>query len=277
MGVPGLVDSATGQVDLAVNLAETSLPLSQILSDHFAIPVVIENDANAVAYGAAHFLVKEHIDNMAFVTLGTGVGSGIILDGEIYHGANNMAGEIGHKFYRESEIQCQCGLYGCLETFVAGPAISRMGQTAVAQNPTSLLAHYDTVDAAAVFKSAGIGDATAQAIVDQVGLVLARALQGLIMSFDLDQIVIGGGISRAGDTLLRPILREWHTMRQQSDMAQTMLANSKIMICPPEYRAGAWGAVAVGMSYTAVGRHFLSQAAKPSFVSAPAEEAQLLF
>ena len=128
VGVPGLVDVSTGQVDLAVNLDEPSIALGPILENHFGRPVFVENDANAVGLGAAQFLVDSAVENLAFITIGTGVGAGLVLNGKIFHGSRNMAGEIGHMFVRESDVQCQCGNYGCLETFVAGPAIARMAQ-----------------------------------------------------------------------------------------------------------------------------------------------------
>ena len=209
VGIPGLVDAANGRVELAVNLAESSMPLGELLAEHFRVPVAIENDANAIALGASHFLVKQEIKNLAFITLGTGVGAGLVLDGQIFHGSQNMAGEIGHMFYRESDIRCQCGAYGCLETFVAGPAITRMARQAAANDPHTTLKNYDHPDAAAVFTEATRQDSAAQQIATEVGTILARAIQGMIMSFDLEKIIIGGGIAQAGDALLDPILAEW--------------------------------------------------------------------
>ena len=248
VGVPGLVDAETGVVELAVNLDEKSMNLGDILQTHFGCPAFIENDANAVALGAMHFLVDSSIKNLAFFTIGTGVGSGLVLNGKIFHGSKNMAGEVGHMFIKENNVRCQCGANGCLETFVAGPAIGRMAREATQNGTTTSLSKHTHLDAAAVFTEADAGDAVAIEIVREVSLVLARALQGMIMSFDLEKIIIGGGISRAGDSLLNPILDEWEKMRADSVMAESMLQPDKLMMCPPDFRAGAWGAVAVALA-----------------------------
>ncbi|MFT5194277.1 MAG: glucokinase [Cellvibrionaceae bacterium] len=248
VGVPGLVDAFTGQVELAVNLDQTSMPLGALLETHFGRPVFVENDANAVALGASKFLVDSSVKNLAFITIGTGVGAGLVLNGNIFHGSRNMAGEIGHMFVQESDIRCQCGNYGCLETFVAGPAIARMAQTAYLQNPaTTSLVDLQKLEAEDVFKAADQNDPIALEIVAAVGLVLARAIQGMVMSFDLEKIIIGGGVSRAGETLLRPILKEWAKMCSDSAMASEVLLPERLMLCPADYKAGAWGAVAIAL------------------------------
>lgn len=250
VGVPGLVDATTGRVELAVNLDEKSMPLGEILAAHFGRPVFVENDANAVALGAAKFLVDPSVKNLAFITIGTGVGAGLVLNGHIFHGSRNMAGEIGHVFVKESPVRCQCGSYGCLETFVAGPAIARLAQAAIDDEAVeTTLKNHVAPDAAVVFSEAAANDPIAQEIVNQVGVILARAMQGMMMSFDLEKIIIGGGISRAGDTLLRPILNEWEKMRANSQMASEMLLPEKLTVCPADYKAGAWGAVAVGLKH----------------------------
>lgn len=247
VGVPGLVNPATGHVALAVNLDEESMMLGPLLEARFGCPVLVENDANAVALGAAKFLVDPSIKHLAFVTLGTGVGSGLILNGKVFHGSQNMAGEIGHMFIKENDVRCSCGANGCLETFVAGPAIKRMAEKVCASDQETTLRNYADLSAAAVFIEADKNDPVSIEIVNEVAVTLARALQGLIMSFDMQKIVIGGGISRAGNTLLLPILNEWKRMRDDSVMATEMLQPKKLMICPATYKAGAWGAVAVAL------------------------------
>ncbi len=246
IGVPGQVDHATGEVKLAVNLETPTLPLGSILAAHYGVPVFVENDGNAVTLGTHRFLAKEAVRHMAFVTLGTGVGAGIVINGELYRGSRGMAGEIGHIVVEESEFRCPCGKYGCLETFVAGPAIVRFGREAAAQQET-VLRELDEITAKDVFDAAVQGDAAASAIVNKVAYYLARALQALMMSYDVELIYIGGGLSRAGETLLRPIQQEWERQRALSDMAYTMLDPIRLKMVPPSFRAGAWGAVAVAM------------------------------
>lgn len=246
IGVPGQVDSVTGEVKLAVNLQTPTLPLGSILSAHYKIPVFVENDGNAVTLGTYRFLAKGAVRHLAFVTLGTGVGAGIVIHGELYRGSRGMAGEIGHIVVEDSDFRCQCGKYGCLETFVAGPAIARFGREAAAQQET-VLRKLDEITAKDVFDAAAQGDTAASAIVDKVAHYLARALQSLMMSYDVELIYIGGGLSRAGDTLLRPIQQVWERQRELSDMAHTMLDPQQLKMVPPSFRAGAWGAVAVAI------------------------------
>lgn len=248
VGVPGLVDPKTGQVELAVNLSEPSIQLGTVLQRHFGVPVFVENDANAYAMAAAKYLVDESVKNLAFITLGTGVGGGLILDGKIYHGSKNMAGEIGHTYAGPSTVPCQCGLLGCLETFVAGPALARQAKEAVLANKLTSLSTESVLDAAAVFKHAETGDAVSQEIVNEMCSYLARATHTLMMSFDLQKIMIGGGLSRAGNALLLPILEKWAHMSSRSPMAAEMLQPSVLEICPKEFKAGAWGAVAIGIN-----------------------------
>ncbi|MEM8859851.1 MAG: ROK family protein [Chloroflexota bacterium] len=248
VGVPGLVDVKTGRVDLAVNLDEPSIELGYLLGQNFGVPVSVENDANAYAIAAAAYLVDPAIKNLAFITLGTGVGGGLVLNGEVYRGSKNMAGEIGHTYAGDTDVRCQCGLYGCLETFVAGPALARQAREVIFSAEESTLKQSAQLDAAAVFHHASSGDAAAQGIVKQMSKVLSRALHTLIMSFDLQKIILGGGLSRAGNGLLHPVLDEWVKLSSQSEMAAEMLQPSILEICPPNFKAGAWGATSIAIS-----------------------------
>jgi glucokinase len=246
IGVPGQVDNETGEVKLAVNLETPTLPLGHILSTYYGVPVFVENDGNAVTLGTYRFLAEKSIRHMAFVTLGTGVGAGLVINGELYRGSRGMAGEIGHIVVEDSDFRCQCGKYGCLETFVAGPAIARFGREAATQQET-VLNRLETITAKDVFDAAAHGDTAALAIVDRVGRYLGRATQALMMSYDVELIYIGGGLSRAGDILLRPIQAEWVRQAALSDMAGMMLDIEQLKLVPPSFRAGAWGAVSVAL------------------------------
>ncbi|MEM9773535.1 MAG: ROK family protein [Chloroflexota bacterium] len=248
VGVPGLVDPKTGRVDLAVNLSEPSIDLGSILKHEFSLPVFVDNDANAYAMAAAKFLFDESVQNLAFITLGTGVGGGLVLNGEIYNGTKNMAGEIGHTYAGPNLVRCQCGLNGCLETFVAGPAIARIAKNAANSDRATSLKNVEVLDAAVVFRHAEAGDSVSQEIIDEMCGYLARATHMLMMSFDLQKIMIGGGLSRAGNALLNPIQKEWAKMACQSSMAAEMLKPDILELCPLDFRAGTWGAVAIAMN-----------------------------
>jgi glucokinase len=180
---------------------------------------------------------------MAYVSVGTGIAAGLVLDGRIYRGAHGLAGEIGHMIIAPGGPRCQCGAYGCLEAVAAGPAIARMGEEAALSSGDTLLRRYMPVSAETVYQAAREGDAAATAIVHKVSGYLALALQQLIVAYDVECIVIGGGVSREGDTFLQPILAELARLREHSVLTSEMLKPDMICVLPLDYDAGAWGAV----------------------------------
>jgi glucokinase len=180
---------------------------------------------------------------MAYVSVGTGIAAGLVLDGRIYRGAHGLAGEIGHMIIDVDGPRCQCGAYGCLEAVAAGPAIARLGEEAASSTEDTLLRLYRPVTSGAVYQAAREGDAAAAAIVHKVSGYLALALQQLIVAYDVECIVIGGGVSREGDTFLQPILVELARLREHSVLTSEMLKPEMICLLPPDYDAGTWGAV----------------------------------
>jgi glucokinase len=180
---------------------------------------------------------------MAYVSVGTGIAAGLILDGRLYRGAHNFAGEIGHLVIAPNGPRCRCGNRGCLEALAAGPAITRMAEEAVRTSGDTALARHRPVTVAAVYQAAREGDAAAGAIARKVGRYLALALQQLIMAYDVERIVIGGGVSRNGGAFLQPILEELARLRERSALTGEMLQPDMIQLLPPDYDSGAWGAV----------------------------------
>ena len=125
-GVPGMVETETGVVRLAVNLGLESFPLAEALAAELAVPVVLENDVRAAALGAYAWLGRsQNVQSVAYLSLGTGVSAGLVLDGRLYRGERGMAGEIGHVIMEPAGMPCKCGLRGCLETVASGSAIGR--------------------------------------------------------------------------------------------------------------------------------------------------------
>ncbi len=255
VGVPGRVDTATGLVRRAVNLGWEELPVGQLLSAHLGVPCLLENDVTLAATGAQHYMGGLASRNMAYVSVGTGIAAGLVLDGRIYRGAHGMAGEIGHMIIAVDGPRCQCGAYGCLEAVAAGPAIARLGEEAALSSGDTLLRRYRTVTAEAVYQAAREGDAAATAIICKVSGHLALALQQLIVAYDVECIVFGGGVSREGDTFLQPILVELARLREHSVLTSEMLEPGMICILPPDYDAGAWGAVLLADEGIAGRRH----------------------
>lgn len=236
LGVPGQVDPATGIVHLAVNLNLQNYPLGPALSARFKTPTFLENDVRTAAIGAlAHVRQSEPVDSLAYVSLGTGLAAGVILNGRLHRGHNGLAGEIGHMIVEPEGALCNCGLRGCLETIVAGPAIVRQ---MLAAEPNMHIQH-----AGDVYEAAVQGNPNAKKVVKRVSQHLSQAIQWLIMTYDVEKIVLGGGVTQSGDAFLAPILQELACLRQQSTLAAALLPDEKVHLMPAGFNPGVWGAI----------------------------------
>ncbi len=209
IGSPGAIDSVNGRVFLAYNLQWDNAPLVQELNSYFPnIPVRLENDANAAAYGE-FMATGGTADCFLAVTLGTGVGGGIILNRQIYRSASGTAGELGHFSLVYNGIPCTCGRKGCWEAYASVTALIKQTMAAIETHPDSLMAKYakenGKVSGRTSFDAAKAGDPVAQKVVDQYIEYVADGISSMINIFQPDIIVIGGGISREGDYLLTPI------------------------------------------------------------------------
>ena len=243
MGVPGLVDPATGIVQLAVNLNLQRYPLGPAVAARFKTPTFLENDVRTAAVGAfAYVQQTEPVQSLAYVSIGTGVAAGVILNGRLHRGHNGMAGEIGHMIVEPGGERCNCGQHGCLETIVSGPAIVRQFAAAAPEMQTTIR------NAGDVYEAAVQGNTAAQAIVQRVGQHLSRAIQWLVMMYDVEKIVIGGGVTRSGDPFMAPIRHELAQLRQRSPLAAALLGEEKVHFMPPDYNPGLWGAVRLAVN-----------------------------
>jgi len=209
------------------------------------VPCFLENDVRTAALGVQRYDAGAAIQHLAYVSIGTGIAAGLILQGRLYTGAHGMAGEIGHMIVEPNGRRCTCGARGCLETVAAGPAIARLGQEAVATGRETSLRHSQPLTAESVYRAAAAGDAVALEITERVGRHLGQALQGLVMTYDVERVILGGGVSHAGEVFLHPILRELESQRQASALAREMLAADMLCLLPPDYEAGLWGAIAL--------------------------------
>lgn len=245
VGVPGQINQQTGEVALAVNLNLINYPLGPVLSQQLGKPCYLENDVRAAAVGAYHLalspqssvLSTQHspLSHLAYLSVGTGIAAGVILNGQLYRGANGMAGEIGHITLDPDGERCACGQIGCLETIAAGPAIVRQAEQA-----GLVVAH-----AGEVYAAAQAGHSQAQRIVNRVSESLSRALQWLVMTYDVEKLVLGGGVTSAGTAFLEPIFQALARLRADSPLAQAMLPDAKLSLLPAGFNAGAWGAIAL--------------------------------
>ena len=211
MGIPGIMDSKDGIITEAPNIPEVKdYPVRKVLSERLGgdIKLIIENDANMAALGEWRKGAGEDVDSMIMLTVGTGLGGGIVLDGELWSGAHGMGGEIGHMTINHEGPKCKCGSYGCLETYSSANAIRRMVSEILSDTsaPTTLT---ETLKGASrgdiprlVMEAARSGDRDAITIWKEVGKGLGIAIASLQNVFDVDMIVIGGGVANAWDLFI---------------------------------------------------------------------------
>ncbi|WP_246945918.1 ROK family glucokinase [Bacillus pinisoli] len=210
IGAPGPVQMDTGLIYEAVNLGWKDYHLRDKLQAVSGLPVVVDNDANLAALGEMWKGAGDKSKDVVVVTLGTGVGGGIITNGQIIHGVNGAGGEIGHiTSIPEGGASCNCGKNGCLETVASATGIVRQALEQVDNHPDSQL--FRTLEVSGkltakdVFDAAKSDDPFALQIVDQISFHLGLALANLSNGVNPEKIVLGGGVSRAGDILLNPV------------------------------------------------------------------------
>lgn len=210
---PGPLDSDNGVVLYTPNLAGwTNVPLRDKLHAALQSEVKLANDANAAAWGEYVFGAGRGTQNMIYITISTGIGSGLVLNGELFVGTNTFAGELGHTIINPDGVRCGCGNIGCWEACASGTAIGRYAQEAVADGPTKIadLAQEEGVPVSAkhVFEAVQLGDEVAQEIFDKVVHFIGIGLTNTIHAYNPERIVIGGGVSNAGDLLFDAIRKK---------------------------------------------------------------------
>ena len=207
IGSPGNCDSERGVVVRAYNLGWFDVPVCDMLQRRFGIPVRLSNDANCAALAETVAGAAIGCENMVLITLGTGVGGGIIIDGKIYAGMRSAGAELGHMLLVLDGEQCTCGRRGCWETYASATALIRQARQAAAEHPDSLLARTapDQITGLAVFEAADKGDAAAQAVIDRYCQYVAAGFTDLVNALAPEMILLGGGISRQGERILAPM------------------------------------------------------------------------
>lgn len=213
LGVPGPVDS-NGVVNRCVNLGWGVFNVAQKLSELTGLPVKAGNDANVAALGEYWKGGGKGCENMIFATLGTGVGGGIVLGGRLLHGAHGAGGEIGHLTLNKAEPEaCGCGRHGCVEQYCSATGIVRLAkQQLEASGKASSLRGLENIQCKDIFDAAQAGDPVAQEILDRYFDYLGEFLSDLCAIIDPERVVLGGGVSKAGDFLLeglRPYLDKY--------------------------------------------------------------------
>ncbi|MGM1017481.1 MAG: ROK family protein [Actinomycetota bacterium] len=233
IGIPGLVEPATGRVIHAVNLGVESLDIAARLRGELSAPVSVENDVKAAALGASA-LRATPLDSMAYLNLGTGVAAGIVTDGRIWRGAHGTAGEVGHICVDPGGRDCGCGQRGCIETLCGGGALARAWG-----RPGSLPVRD-------IFDASDEGDPLALALRTDLARGAAAAVRVLVLTADVERVVIGGGITALGDRLESDIRTALRSDAERSPFMRSLRLDERIELLPTGLPAAAFGAALVG-------------------------------
>lgn len=212
IGIPGIIEMQTGMLRESPNLPGWhDYPVRDEIQDRLRTTVVLENDANAAAMGEKWLGAAAGVDDMCMFTLGTGVGGGVVMQGQIWHGMTGMAGELGHINVEPDGHPCNCGSRGCLEQYASATAIKRMAQEAIASGNAPHMAQALKQDvefsSKVIFDLAMQGDAAARGVYERVGKALGTVLADMVNIFNFPMYVIGGGVSSAWDAFA-PLMLE---------------------------------------------------------------------
>ena len=213
IGSPGPLDRSTGTVLNTPNLGWRNFPLRDLVTNEIPLTATLDNDANCATYGEWWLGAGQKVERLIGLTLGTGIGGGIVIGGEVYHGASDAAGEVGHMSIDFTGRRCACGSYGCIEAYASGPNIAARAVEGIEAGAESLLVDLvegdlTRITAATVSEAVVAGDRYADQVMVETAKILGAAAANLINLFNPEVIVVAGGVTRAGDHLFEPLRRE---------------------------------------------------------------------
>ena len=244
ISTPGPCDPERGVVTDAPNLPGFhQFPLTRRVSEALGTRAILENDANAACYGEYRFGAGLGLRHIVYVTLGTGIGGGIIIDGKLYEGASGAGGEVGHLIIDEDGPPCNCGNRGCVEAFASGPAIAREAEAALAAGRSPLLAELvgeGPPTPELVHQAALRGDEASREIIERAGHHLGIGLAGVLNCLNPEALILGGGLLGLGDLYLEPALRAAKAGAFEQVVADVTITQAKL-----GERAGALGVAAL--------------------------------
>jgi glucokinase len=245
IGSPGPLNRSTGIVLETPNLGWVDFPLRDLVSRGVGMPATLDNDANCATFGEWWQGAGQGSQVLVGLTLGTGIGGGLVLDGEIHHGASDAAGEFGHMTIDAMGRRCNCGNYGCLEAYASGPNIAARAVEGIRAGVESVLVELvdgvlESITAATVYEGVVLGDAYAWEVMNETAKFLAVGVANLINALNPDTVVIAGGVTRAGDHLFGPLRKEVRRRAFRSAVAACRILPAAL----PE-TAGVIGAAAV--------------------------------
>lgn len=209
IGIPGLIDSRVNKVFNAANLVWSDMDVGKPLKEYFKKPVYAENDGNVNALGEMYFGAGKGFKDILLLTLGTGLGSGIIINGQLLYGASHVAGEVGHMVIETDGEKCSCGKRGCFESCCSATAMMRYARNFATENPDTVLLEYASGDPLAITcemvdRGFDAGDVVSLKTIETFSRKLSIGLANLINLFNPEIIIIGGGLSKSGDRILNP-------------------------------------------------------------------------
>ncbi|MFA9559709.1 ROK family protein [Evansella sp. AB-rgal1] len=210
IGSPGPLDPFKGEIQAPPNLPSwKNVPLKQIIQAEYNIPVFLHNDANAAALGEYLYSYKEEVKNLVYITVSTGIGSGVIVDGTLMLGHNGNAGEVGHMIIRPDGEMCGCGNRGCLEAQASGTGIASLAKKHLRNsNASSTLRNVSPLTSKEVLEAAQQGDNFATTLMDQVQTDLAIGITNVVHAYNPQKIVFGGGVMESGDTFINAVIEK---------------------------------------------------------------------
>lgn len=247
IGVPGIADPTSGEVIYCVNLGWINIPLKETLETELNVPVFVDNDATVAGLAEYKIGAMKDCESGVFITLGTGVGGGIVINGRVRSGFNGVGAEIGHMIVGENFYDCNCGRNGCLETFASSTALIKYTRKLINEGKeTSIVkkvkGNLEEVNGRVIFEAAIEGDYVANKAVDRLVKYLAIGITNIINILDPETIALGGGLSGAGEFLLEKVQMEVEAVRYMK-----MMPIGKIVLATLGNEAGIIGAAALGM------------------------------
>jgi glucokinase len=213
IGSPGPLDRKAGVVINTPNLGWRNFPLRDLISNAVGLPATLDNDANCATYGEWWLGAGRGMDTLVGMTLGTGIGGGIVLGGQIFHGCSDVAGEIGHMTIDSTGRRCKCGNYGCLEAYASGPAIALRAVEGIEAGVETVLTdmvngRMEEITAATVYEGVVAGDPFSTEVMKDTAKFLGAGIANIINVLNPQMVVIAGGVTRAGDHLFVPLRAE---------------------------------------------------------------------
>ena len=239
VGIPGLVNTATGHVSHAVNLGLESVDFGVLLGERLGRAVTVENDVNVAALGAFELLSGRGIQSLAYLNLGTGLAAGLVLDGRIWRGSRGVAGEIGHIPIDPAGERCRCGQRGCLETLASGSALAQVWPHRISSPGGDL------------FIAADNGDELAAQVAERLVGNVGAAVRILMLTVDIDVVVIGGGLSSLGDRLLGQVRARLIADARTSLFLSSLDIADRVVMLPAGSPVAAVGAALAAQPETA--------------------------